>query len=275
MPDAKRDCGVLPDPVDARGIATDAWAGRSFTRRTTRLPLVIGLAGAMVASALASLPSLAGNAAPAAVKGKVVGWEKLVPPQYTDATKIDAHRYTWREPSPTVKSDFRKLSANVSRDVCVAAFISGTAQPHDGKIIMVTGGRATPSTIVVAPGSRLVFKNADPFPHTLYEVGNASWAANPTAPGSSRDWSGTSQGVHEIRDQLFPSVAMHIVVEPSAAEFAFPDHEGAFSMALPPGEYSFKVYFDGKLVSKPIEGIKLGEKGVEIKEPIAVGGDSK
>jgi hypothetical protein len=248
----------------------------SLTRRTTRLtPLTICLVGAVAASALATLPSLAGNAAPAAIKGKIVGWEKLLPQIYTDAIKIDAHRYTWREPSPTVKSDFRKLSANVSRDVCVVAFSGGGAQAHDGKIITITGGRATPSTIVVAPGSRLVFKNVDPFPHTLFEVGNASWAANPTAPGSSRDWSGTSPGVHEVRDQLFPSVAMHIVIDPGAVEFAYPDHEGAFTMTLAPGEYALKVFFDGKQVSKSIEGLKLGEKGLELKEGIAVGGDSK
>jgi hypothetical protein len=268
MPDAQRDGGILPDPYGHEG--------KSFTGRTTRLtPLAICLAGVLAASALASLPSLAGNATPAAIKGKLAGWEKLSPQVYADATKIDAHRYTWREPSPTVKSDFRKLSPNVGRDVCVAAFINGTAQPHDGKIITVTGGRATPSTIVVAPGSRLVFKNVDPFPHSLFEVGNASWAANPTAPGSSRDWSGTSPGIHEVRDQLFPSVAMYILVDPAAAEFAYPDHEGAFTMTLPPGEYTLKVFFEGKQVSKPVENLKLGEKGFEIKEPIALGGDSK
>src|SRR5579871_1153659 len=57
----------------------------------------------------------------ASIKGKIAGWEKLLPQVYVDATKNDARRYTWREPSPTVKQDFRKLSANPSRDVCVVA----------------------------------------------------------------------------------------------------------------------------------------------------------
>ncbi len=249
---------------------------KSFTRRPTRIaPLLFCLAGAVGASALAAAPSLAGNAAPGALKGKILGWEKLIAQVYADASKIDAHRYTWREPSPTVKQEFRKLSANVSRDVCVAAFVSGTAPAHDGKIVMVTGGRVTPSTIVVSPGSRIVFKNADPFPHSLYEVGNATWAANPTAPGSQRDWAGTAPGVHEFRDELFPSVVMHIVVDPQAIEFAFPDHDGAFTMTLPAGEYTLKVFFDGKPVSKPLEAVHVGDKGLELKDPIAVGGDSK
>ena len=249
---------------------------RSLTRRPTRIPpVLLCVAGALSASAVATTPSLAGSAGPAAVKGKVVGWEKLVPQLYAEASKSDAHRYTWREPSPTVKQDFRRLSANVARDVCVAAFVSGTAAPHDGKIVLVTGGRVTPSTIVVSPGSRIVFKNADPFPHSFFEVGNATWAANPTAPGSQRDWAGTAPGVHEIQDQLFPSVAMHIVVDPQATEFASPDREGAFTMTLPSGEYTLKVFFDGRLVSKPLEGLRVGEKGFELKEPIAVGGDAK
>ncbi len=253
---------------------------RSFTRRPTRIaPWLLCLAGALGASLLASAPSLAGTAGPAAVKGKIVGWEKLLPQVYADASRVEAHRYTWREPSPTVKQDFRKLTANVSRDVCLAAFVTGAAAAHEGKIVMVTGGRISPSTIVVSPGSRIVFKNADPFPHTLFEVGNATWAANQTAPGSSRDWSSAAPGMHEIHDQLFPSIVMHIVVDAQAAEFAYPDHDGAFSMTLPPGDYTFKAYFDGKQVSKSIEGVHVGEhvgeKGVEIKEPIAVGGDSK
>jgi hypothetical protein len=241
----------------------------SFTRRTTRIaPLLVCICGV-----LAAAPSLA--AGTAAIKGKITGWEKLVPQIYADASKSDAHRYTWREPSPTVKQDFRKLSGNVARDVCVAAFVNGAAPAHDGKIVTVTGGRATPSTLVVSPGSRVVLKNVDPFPHSFYEVSSSAWAANATAPGSQRDWAATTPGVHEIRDQLFPSVVMHIVVDPQAAEFAFPDHDGAFIMNLPAGDYSLKLFFDGKPVSKPIEGLHVPEKGLELKEPIAVGGDTK
>jgi hypothetical protein len=248
---------------------------RSFTRRSTRIaPLLLCVAGAVGAAAFVSAKSLAAGGS-GALKGKIAGWEKLLPQIYTDGTKPDAHRYTWREPSPTVKSDFRKLSANVTRDVCVVALSSGPAAPHDGKIVMVTGGRATPSTIVVSPGSTIKFKNADPFPHSLYEVGNAKWAANPTAPTSTRDWSGDAPGVHEIHDELFPSVVMHIVIDPNAAEFTYPDHDGNFAVTLPTGEYTVKVFFDGKAVSKPLENLKVGDRGLELKEPIAVGGETK
>ncbi len=209
------------------------------------------------------------------LKGKVAGWEKLLPQVYADASKDTARRYNWREPSPTVKQDFRKLSANVSRDVCVVALAPGAAQAHEPFAIKLTGGRLTPSTIVVSPGSRLSIRNFDPFPHELFEVGNDKWAPNAVAPGSSREWSSTSPGVHVIRDQLYGSVVLDVVVDAGAVEFAFPDHDGVFTMALPPGDYTLKAFFDGKPASKE-SAVHMGTAGFEMKEPITVaGGDPK
>jgi hypothetical protein len=230
----------------------------------------------VLASALAGGTLFAGGAASAgSIRGKITGWEKLIPQVYADATKIDSRRYNWREPSPTVKQDFRKLSTNVSREVCVAAFGSGEAQPHEPIIVRVTGGRLSPATIVLSVGSRISFKNTDPFPHVLYDADDAKWAPNPMAPTASREWAATAPGTHTIRDQLFPSIVMHVIVDAAAAQFAVPDHEGAFSMPVPPGEYTLKVFFDGKPVGKPVEGLKVGERALELKEPLAVGGESK
>src|SRR5450755_3734864 len=136
---------------------------RFHARRPTRTPLPLRFL-AIAALVLGSGTLLAAGG-PSGVKGRVTGWEKLLPQVYADVARPDSHRFTWREPSPTVKQDFRKLSANVSRDVCVAAFGAGAAQPHEPKGVKVTGGRATPATIVLSPGSRLSFKNDDPFPH--------------------------------------------------------------------------------------------------------------
>ncbi|MBV9949128.1 MAG: hypothetical protein JOZ69_19930, partial [Myxococcales bacterium] len=228
----------------------------------------------MFASALASGSLLAGPP-PALVKGKVTGWEKLTPQAQAEAAKNDSHRYTWREPSPTVKQEFRKLSANPSRDVCVAALSGAPSQPHEPLALKVTGGRVTPATIALSPGSRLSFKNADPFPHVLYEVGTDKWAPNPTGPGSTREWAASTPGVHEIRDQLFPSVVAYVVVDPSVVEFAFPDRDGGFTMSLPPGDYSLRAFFEGKAVGKEIPGVHVGERGgVELREPLSLGGDS-
>ena len=96
-----------------------------------------------------------------------------------------------------------------------------------------------------------------------------------SAPTSTREWAATAPGVHVIRDQLFPSIVMHIIVDAAAVEFALPDHDGAFSMPVPPGEYTLKVFFDGKQVGKASRRREGGREGLELKEPLAVGGDSK
>ncbi|MGD0675681.1 MAG: hypothetical protein ABSC94_09705 [Polyangiaceae bacterium] len=244
---------------------TDATRLLRSRRPTTFIALLI-----LACAALATKTRLAGAAA-AGLRGKVVGWERLFPQVYVDASKADAHRYTWREPSPTVKQDFRKLSSNVSRDVCVVAFSNGTVQPHEPLLIKVTGGRITPSTVVLAPGSRLSLKNVDPFPHVLYQVGDSKWAANAVSPGSSREWAATVPGTYVIRDQLFPSIAMYVVVDPTAFEFALPDHEGGFAMSVPPGDYTLKAFFDGKQVSREA-AIHVGAAGFDMREPMTVGG---
>jgi hypothetical protein len=153
----------------------------------------------------------------------------------------------------------------------VAAFGSGAAPAHDSQRVFVTGERVSPSTIVLSPGSRLSFKNADPFPHSLYEVGNGSWGANPTAPGSSRDWAASATGVHVIRDTLFPSLVMYIVVDAAAVEATYPDRDGSYAMTLPSGDYTVKAFFDGKAVGKPIDGVHVGDKDVELKDPMSIG----
>jgi hypothetical protein len=205
-----------------------------------------------------------------------LGWEKLVSQTYVDATRADAHGYTWREPSPTVKQDFRKLTANVSRDVCVVALGSGTAQPHEPIVVKVTGGRATPSTLVLAPGSRLSFQNQDPFEHVLYEINSPTWGANPIAPKSAREWMGTTPGKHVIRDQFFPSIVMYVVIEPAAVELAMPDREGAFTMMLPTGDYTLKAFFEGKQVGREMAPVHvIGDRGLDLRDPLVLGGDSK
>lgn len=255
MPDAKRrPCACRP------------------TRIAAQL-LLIALAS--LALAVGSGPSHAAPP-PAVIRGKVTGWEKLLPQVYTEAAKNDTRHYMWREPSPTVKQEFRKLSANVSRDVCVAAMSGGSPQAHEPYAIKLTGGRLTPSTIVLPPGSRLSIKNVDPFPHVLYEVNNDKWAPSATSPGSTREWAASAPGTFQIRDQLFPSIVLYIVVDPGVVEFAYPDREGTFSMSVPQGEYTFKAFFDGKAVSKETPGVRVGDRGfVEVREPLVLGGDSK
>jgi hypothetical protein len=78
--------------------------------------------------------------------------------------------------------------------------------------------------------------------------------------------------LHVIRDQLFPSVVMYVLIDPNAVEFAMPDRDGAFAMQVTPGDYTFKVYFEGKPVGKSGDTVHVGFGGLELREPLTLGG---
>jgi hypothetical protein len=215
---------------------------------------------------------LSGIADAGPVRGRINGQEKLIPDVYAEAAKPDAHRYTWREPSPTVKPEFRVLSGNPSREVCIAAISNGQMPPADKPTLMkVTGGRTVPATIAVSNGTRLSFKNFDPFPHRLYIVGNATWRAETINPNAQRDWSAPAgAGRFEFRDELFPSLRTFVIVDPGVADIAYPGRDGSFELNLSAGDYTLKAFFNGKPVGSPSS--VTAKQGVTVlKDPFNLG----
>lgn len=223
--------------------------------------------GILIASVLLSV---AGHAGAPNVKGKIAGQDKLIPDVYAEAAKPESRRWTWREPSPSVATQFRTLSANPSRDLCIAATTSGNSGPQEAIRMTVTGGRVYPTTIVVSPGTPLAFKNFDPFKHRLYVVGNPSFKAEDMAPNQVRSWSASGAGKYEIRDELFPSVRTFVIVDPQVVQVAYPGRDGAFGLTLPAGEYVLKAFFAGKQVGKPIPVNAKERSTVELKDPLNV-----
>jgi plastocyanin len=210
------------------------------------------------------------------LRGRITGHEKLVPEVYAEAARPESHRYTWREPSPTVKAEFRQLSANPSRDICIAALAQGDAPAHEPILIKITGGHTVPTTIVIAPGTRLSFENRDPFPHKLFLVGSDQWKAEPMNAGARREWTAPpGAGQFEFRDQLSPSLRFYVVVEPQVVEIAYPGRDGAFGMNLPSGDFVLKAYFNGKQVGKPVSVAARDKATIELKDPLNVGEDAK
>ncbi len=221
---------------------------------------------------LLGLAPLTSTAQAGGVKGHIVSAEKLIPEVYAEAAKPDLHHYTWREPSPTVKADFRALSASPSRDICIAAISPGVAQKHDPIAIVLTGGHTIPSTIVVSPGTILSFLNHDPFPHRLFQVGADTFKPDELQSGKNRDWTAPSGGGRfEFRDQLFSSVRFTVVVDPGVVDVVYPGRNGAFAFgSLPPGDYYLRAYFNGKPVGKQISVVAT-KGSIEVKEALNVG----
>ena len=203
------------------------------------------------------------------VRGRINGQEKLVPDVYAEAAKPDAHRYTWREPSPTVKPEFRVLSGNPLREICVAAIASQNQPEHEPPhLIKITGGRTVPATIAIANGTRLAFKNYDPFPHRLYIVGNATWKVETINPLAQREFSSLSgAGKFEVRDELFPSLRSFVIVDPAVADIAYPGRDGAFELNLGSGDYVLKAYFNGRQVGAPVNVTVKDKQTINLKDP--------
>jgi hypothetical protein len=229
-------------------------ARRAFRGRATA---ILGIEA--VALALLVLPGVAPAAAPAGatvtVKGKTVGSGKLLNPVWNEAKDPNLHRYTFREPSATVRSDVRNLTAFLPKELCVVALIDGDAQPLGAPIRMVVaGGRTTPVTLVVAKGQQIQFENQDPFAHKLYVVGDSKgFGPVETAPSRNRGWTPPGPGKYEIRDQASPSLRSWIVVEPHATNVGYPDRKGEFQIELAKGNYKLRGYFNGEAVGTPLD----------------------
>jgi hypothetical protein len=206
------------------------------------------------------------------VKGKLFGLEKLLNPVWQEARDVGSHRFSWREPSPTVRAEFRNLFAYAPKEVCIAALASSAQQPPSlPLLITVGGGRTTPVTVVVAPGTRLHFENRDPFVHKLYGVGQSTFPPSETAALNARDWTAPGPGRYEIRDELSPSVRSWVIVDTNVAAIAYPTTQGMFLIPqLANGEYTLKVFFAGSPVGTP-KTFVLGSAVVDLALPVHEG----
>lgn len=186
------------------------------------------------------------------VKGRVTGYEHLRNPVWMAARDPERHGYTFREPVTTVPAAMRKLFPQVSKEICIVALASSPAGAGKPFNVRISGGRTTPVTLVVTPGTEIRFKNADPFEHRLYAVGSSAFAASTTAKGGARRWTPTEAGRYEVRDELAPSLSMWVVAEPAVAAVALPSTDGRFTLTVAPGQYTLQAYFAGEAVGRPV-----------------------
>jgi len=137
-------------------------------------------------------------------------------------------------------------------------------------LVLVGGGRTTPVTLVVAPGTRLRFRNNDPFKHRLYAVNEASFSPADIAMAAERDWTAPGPGTYELRDELAPSLRSWIVVKEGVASIGYPNRQGQFFLTLEPGEYQLEYFFAGKPIGTP-RPVSVGGQDLDItREPIQV-----
>lgn len=228
--------------------------------------------GALTAKLLCLVGCLAltGVADAATVRGRLEGYRLLQNPVWGEARDPKNRGYSFREPVPTVRAEFQRLYPHIPKELCVALLAPAPQKASPLAVpVRVGGGRTTPVTLVVAPGTKLTFQNADAFKHRLYAVGLKTFTASDTAPNAKREWTVPGPGVFEIRDELAPSVRMWVVGEPNVAAIAHPTLKGDFAVPIElPGEYRVQVYFAGKPVG-PALPVKVDAGDVDLsKTPI-------
>jgi len=210
------------------------------------------------------------------IKGKVANWRGLLNPVWDESRDPKKHAYSFREPVPTVRAEFRQLFPHIPKELCLVALADGKQDPPKTAILIrVGGGRTTPVTIVVPPKTQLQFKNTDPFKHKLYGVGIPSFSVSDVIKGAHRDWQVPDAGSFEIRDQAAPSLRMWVVADPNVAAIAYPSLKGEFALKVPAdGNYTVQAYFAGKKVG-PAVPVEVKGRAFEIRQPIKVAPDPK
>jgi hypothetical protein len=208
------------------------------------------------------------------IQGRITGFEYLENPVWAEAKDPKLRGYSFRELVPTVPAKYRKLFPHIPKEVCLAA-LSDQAQPAPKPVLIrVGGGRTTPVTIVVAPGTKLIFQNTDPFTHRLYGVGVQTFGPSDSMKGAKREWTVPAAGSYEIRDELAPSLRMWVVAEPKVAAISYPSMQGEFRLQVPePGTYQVQAYFAGQKVGPAMDAEVAGRE-LALK-PIVVGSPKK
>lgn len=215
-----------------------------------RLPATFGTRWGRACGWVAVLTALVPASAEAAkLRGRIDGFRNLLNPVWAEARDPKQHGYSFREPVATVRAEFRRLFPHAPKEICIAALAPAPQKAPPPVLVRIGGGRTTPVTIVVPPGTRLTFQNTDPFKHRLHGVGIPTFQPADTVRGATREWSVPGAGVFEIRDDLAPSLRMWVVGDVNVAAIAYPSMKGDFALSVEePGEYTVQAFFAGKKI---------------------------
>jgi hypothetical protein len=246
----------------------DSLVSKALQPRSRRFGALIRRAA--ITLALVAVPGMAFAAVTA--KGKLSGADKLLNPVWNEAKDPNAHRYTFREPSPTVRPDVRTLMGHLPKELAIVVLgEKGTAQKVP-VTVTIAGGRTTPVTLVVPEGQVIQFENRDPFPHKIYDTGGKGLSPVETGTAKMRAWTPPGPGKYEIRDEFAPSVRSWVVVEPRAMASTYPNRKGEFAIDLEPGPHKLRAYFNGEPVGQELEVVITPFPAEQpLKAPLVVG----
>jgi hypothetical protein len=220
-------------PPQSAGVILPALPRRLLPLPSPRTLLPRVLSVLVAAVALSYGPTV--DAGP--LKGRITGKRSSFPTCTSRRSKPDSHRFTWREPSPTVRAEFRALSGNPSRDLCIAAFSARAAPPPEPTTrssCASPAGTPSPPPSSSRPGRGSPSRITIPFLTASSSPAAPTWGAETIETTRRREWSAPpGAGRYEFRDELFPSVRTYVVVDPQVVDIAYPGRDGAFGLTFP------------------------------------------
>lgn len=186
------------------------------------------------------------------LRGSLQGLDAL---RSAPAPEVPERRlYFWMQSNGALAT--RDARPNAERDLAVV--ISGDNVPESTQPVPVTvaGGTCQPGTVLVNPGTTINVRNIDWFAHELFltapnnETPVEGAAPESTAPNSQRSIQVRAAGTYLMRDRLNPLFRCWVVVGPGQGRHVSPSADGTFRTSnLADGEYTLKVYFEGRVLA--------------------------
>lgn len=185
------------------------------------------------------------------VNGVVKGFEFLENPVWAQARDPKHRGYSFREVVPTVPARYRRLTPAIDKELCIVAKGEKSQPKMMEQLVVIGGGRATPVTLAVTPGTKVVFQNKDQFTHQLYGVDIKTFTAADLEKDAKRGWTVPAEGIFEFRDKRSPSLRIWIVSDSKIVTTTYPRSSGTFSLDFKnKGKYEVQAYFSGKKVGQ-------------------------
>jgi hypothetical protein len=205
------------------------------------------LAAGLVCALSAATVAHAGD-----LRGSLTGLDAL---RSAAAPEVAERRlYFWMQSNGALAT--REPRPNPERDLAVVISGNNIAESSQPVALTVAGGTCQPGTILVNPGTTINVRNIDWFAHELYlttpgnETPIEEAAPESTAPNSQRSMQVRASGTYLMRDRLNPLFRCWVVVGPGQGRHVSPSADGTFRTSnLADGEYTLKVYFEGRVLA--------------------------
>jgi hypothetical protein len=200
-----------------------------------------------------------GSASAGDIRGKVTGVQFLHPSAYASSRE---HSFTLKFPDPEVPKDLRTIIAKSERDVSVSLYGTGTQESFGRNVVVVlAGGRATPSTVVIPPGIPVLIHNADPFIHHIVGPDGVDGEIAP-----DKDFQVQPKSTKAMfTDTLIRTVRFWVVADADTIGVARPAPDGSVRLTFQnKGKFVLRAYYEGEPVAQspelnvPPQGLDFG-----------------